>query len=91
MRSASSTASAAVPRGHRLQRNISAGVSVGVVDILEIVDVEQDECQHRAFFLPLGAGDLKARLEGAPVQQAGQVVGFSQIGQVDDQPVALGL
>ena len=61
--------------GHLAQDEIALLVAVGVVDVLEVVEVEQHEAQRLAE--ALGALDLGGHglLEAAAIEQAGQLVG----------------
>ncbi len=57
-----------------LERGVARGVALGVVDLLQAVEVEQ--YQHELPAVPIGAGDrhVEEPYEAAAVEQAGQRV-----------------
>ncbi len=63
------------------QHRIAGRVSIGVVDLLEMVDVEHE--QGEAGVLALATGQLfgQGSHEGAAVEQVGQGVGCRQVAQ----------
>ena len=61
-------------RGQVSQHRIAGRVAVGVVDALEVVDVEQDHRQRPWRALPAFDLEFGGPEEGAPVGDAGQVV-----------------
>ena len=60
--------------GESPQNNITAGVAVGIIDLLEAVKVEQEHGKWRAFALTAGNLRFDAGLRETPVVQAGQRV-----------------
>ena len=77
--------------GHRGQCLVADGMSVRVVDLLEVVDVEQDRDHATAMPARLGQVAFGGGKEGAAVRQAGQEVGVGLVAQAGDQFVALQL
>ena len=65
--------------GDPLDRVVAGGMAVGVVDLLEMIDVDHQR-RHAALVAPaefegiVGYGE-----KGAPVHQAGQIVGVGQL------------
>jgi hypothetical protein len=71
--------------GHRLDDQIADRMAVGVVDALEVIDVEQQ--QQRRLAGTRHAIDLaaQARFEAAAVGQTGQRIAARQVAQRIDQ------
>ena len=68
-----------------LQRSVAGGVSVDVVDLLEVVDVGKNECERRSG--RAAAGELL--VEGARVAEPGHEIAARVVAKVvDELPVA---
>ena len=75
------------PTRHDAQQFIARGVTQGVVDILEVVEVDEQQCLRllRAFRLGQHGGELG--VERSPIREAAQRVGVRFLGQ---SPLAAG-
>lgn len=60
---------------HGRQHIVAATAFVGVVDLLEMIEVEQEQCEWRDGARCLGRHALKRVLDGAAVRQARERVG----------------
>nr|WP_056395588.1 hypothetical protein [Massilia sp. Root418] len=65
--------------GHLAQQVVAGGVARRVVDGLEVVQVDQQQCQLAAVGAPLGDGLLQQAVAGAPVRQRRHLVGVGQV------------
>ena len=70
------------PRGDQLQQFIAGAVAEAVVDVLEMVEVEEQECALFAGAASALDGVLEARDQKQPVRQSGQEIVLHEIFQL---------